>query len=43
MMALPGGQARTESEHVRLLDAAGLRHTRTIRLPVLDIIEAEPA
>ncbi|MGW8356506.1 methyltransferase [Streptomyces wedmorensis] len=43
MMALPGGQARTEEEHARLLSAAGLKHTRTLHLPVLDIVEAVPA
>ena len=42
MMALPGGQVRTEAEHNRLLVRAGLRLSRTVRLPALDIIEAVP-
>ncbi|NSL43108.1 methyltransferase [Streptomyces sp. 8P21H-1] len=42
MMALPGGQVRTEAEHARLLDRAGLRLGRVVRLPAVDIVEAMP-
>lgn len=43
MMAVPGGQERTEAEYAALLVKAGLRHTRTLRvLPDLDLLEAVP-
>ncbi|MEO5323756.1 methyltransferase, partial [Mesorhizobium sp. CC13] len=44
MLAVPGGQERTEEEFARLFGAAGFRLTRTIDAgPRISIIEGKPA
>jgi hypothetical protein len=44
MMVAEGGQERTESEHERLLRAAGLRLSRIVPTPSpVSVIEAVPA